>query len=303
MIINDANLETLRTLLRSEFQAGFDGAEAQTLHGELATRVPSTTKSNTYGWLSKFPQLKEWIGSRTLRSIAETSYQIVNKKYEATVDVERTDFEDEDLGIYAPMARNMGYEARVFPTRQLAALMKAGTAALGYDGQNFFDTDHPFYANEDGTGAAATYSNYQTGVELGWYLLDCSRPLKPFIFQERTQPEFDAVTDPKTGGVVFMDDKYLYGIRYRMNVGFGFHQCAYKSEVELTPESFEAAYRYMQETKRDGGDPMGIMPTHLVVPPALRSAAKKIAEAEFVSGGDSNINANAVTPVVTPWLA
>ena len=306
MIINNANLEALRTNLRAEFQKGFDAAQGLTFHEVIATLVPSTTKDNTYGWLSRFPALREWVGDRVLRDVAEDSYKIVNKLYEATVDVQRTDIEDDVLGIYAPMAQNMGHEARIHPSRQLAALMAVANATLCFDGQNFFDTDHPVYANQDGTGAVTTVSNYDNNGGAGgtaWYLLDCSRPLKPFIFQERTRPEFDTLTDARTNDQVFMKDVYLYGIRYRMNVGLGFWQCAYRSEKPLTAANFEAAYTALQSIKRDGGEPMGIRPTHLVAPPALRSDALKVVQAEYINGGDSNVNAGAVKPIVIEWLA
>ena len=306
MIINDANLASLRTNLRREFQTGLDMGNGQVFHREIAMRVPSTTKSNTYGWLSKFPKMREWVGDRVLKDLAEDSYVIANKLYEATVEVERTDIEDDILGIYAPIAQAAGHETAIKPSRDLAALMAAGTATLCYDGQNFFDTDHPVYANEDGTGAATTVSNYDDNGGVGgtaWYLLDCSRPVKAFIHQERMLPEFDTLDNPRTNDQVFMRDVFLYGVRYRMNVGFGLWQCAYRSEKPLTAANFEAAYTALQSIKRDGGEPMGIMPTHLVVPPGLRSDALKIAQAEFINGGDSNVNAKAVKPLVVPWLA
>jgi phage major head subunit gpT-like protein len=38
----------------------------------------------------------------------------------------------------------------------------------------------------------------------------------------------------------------------------------------------------MQTFKRDGGDPMGIRPTHLVVDPANEAAARKILETQLI---------------------
>ena len=44
-----------------------------------------------------------------------------------------------------------------------------------------------------------------------WFVLDVSRPLRPFIFQERTAPDNERC---------FMKDKIPYGIRYRCNGGY-----------------------------------------------------------------------------------
>lgn len=36
--------------------------------------MPSTSKSNTYGWLGQFPQLVEWVGPRVLKDMAAHGY-------------------------------------------------------------------------------------------------------------------------------------------------------------------------------------------------------------------------------------
>ena len=47
------------------------------------------------------------------------------------------------------------------------------TARACYDGQNFFDTDHPVGEQ----GSQETVSNVQTGAGPAWYLLDTTRPV------------------------------------------------------------------------------------------------------------------------------
>ncbi|MEX6732518.1 Mu-like prophage major head subunit gpT family protein [Pseudomonas aeruginosa] len=46
--------------------------------------IPSTTASNTYGWLGQFPKLREWIGQRVIKDMAAQGYQITNKLFEST---------------------------------------------------------------------------------------------------------------------------------------------------------------------------------------------------------------------------
>ena len=58
----------------------------------------------------------------------------------------------------------------------------------------------------------------------------------------------------------------------------------------------------MQGFKRDGGDPMGIMPTALVVPPSLQSDAEKILKVAQLENGGGNINYNKVELIVNSWL-
>ena len=299
-IITPALLSGLRTGFSKAFQ---DALTATPTDWEkVATRVPSSSTSNTYGWLGQFPALREWVGDRVLKDMAAQAYQVQNKLYEGTVAVKRTDIEDDNVGVYTPLFSEMGRAAKAHADQLVFALLAAGETTTCYDGQNFFDTDHPVYPNVDGTGTATLVSNLQAGTGPAWYLLDTSRALKPLIFQERTAPELEALTSTQDE-MVFMSDTYRYGIRYRCNAGFGFWQQAYKSKAALDAANFNAAMAAMMQAKADGGRPLGVKPTTLVVPPALRADAMALIEAQLITGGVSNPNYKAVEVIVSPWLA
>ncbi len=302
MIIKDSTLQALRTMVRAEFQQAFDAAVARDDYKELVTIITSNTKSNSYAWLGNFPQMREWIGDRVINDMKESSYTIENKKYEATLGVDRTDIEDDNLGQYRVLAQTQGQETVDFFWRQIAKLIVGGFTSLCYDGQNFFDTDHPVYEKPDGTGTNKATSNVLgTGSGAPWFLLDLNRPLKPFIMQERMKPEYDEIKDVQND-TVFMKDKYLYGIRYRGNWGYGLWQQAVTSKEELTAANFEKAYGMMESLKRDGGDPLGLKPTHLIVDVSNRAAAETILLKQNLAGGESNTNYNRVRLVVCRWL-
>lgn len=294
----------LITSLRTGFDKAFQDAliNTPTDWEKVATRVPSNAASNTYGWLNQYPALREWVGARVVKDMAASAYQVQNKLYEGTVGVKRTDIEDDTVGVYTPLFAEMGRAARAHADQLVFGLLAAGESTLCYDGQNFFDTDHPVYPNVDGTGTAVTVSNLQAGTGPAWYLLDCSRALKPLIFQERTKPELEAQTSTQND-TVFTTDEYRYGIRYRCNAGFGFWQLAYKSKAALDAANFNAAMAAMMSIRADGGRPMGVKPTHLVVPPALRADALALIEAQTLAAGQSNPNYRAVEVIVSPWVA
>lgn len=301
-IVTPALLTALKTGFKKNFQDGLQTAESA--WNRIATEINSTTASNTYGWLGQFPTFREWVGDRVLKDMAASGYQILNKLWESSVGVARTDIEDDNLGIYSPLFTEMGRAAGVQPDELVFALLKAGNATLCYDGQNFFDVDHPVYPNVDGTGVAATVSNNDVpGAAPGapWYLLDTSRAIKPLIFQRRTQPELQALTSPDDEHV-FMKDVYRYGVRSRCNVGFGFWQMAHRSQQALDATNFNAAVQAMQERKADGGRPLGIRPTLLVVPPSLRADALEVVKAERLANGATNVNREVVDVLVTPWV-
>jgi phage major head subunit gpT-like protein len=301
-IITPALITSLRTGFSKAFQDAL--ADTPTDWEKVATRVPSTNSSNTYAWLNQFPKLREWVGDRVVKDMAASGYQVANKLYEGTVGVKRTDIEDDNVGVYTPLFAEMGRAAKSHADELVFALLAAGESTTCYDGQNFFDTDHPIYPNVDGTGTPTLVSNYADGGASpgpAWYLLDCSRALKPLIFQERTRPELEAMTASNDEGV-FVRDEYRYGIRYRCNAGFGFWQLAYKSKAVLDAANFNAAMAAMMGITADGGRPMGVKPTHLVVPPSLRAAALSLIEAQTINNGESNPNYKAVEVIVSPWV-
>ncbi len=101
MIVTPASIKALMTSWRKDFQGGLEDAPSQ--YSKIAMVVNSSTRSNTYGWLGKFPTLKEWVGKRTIQQMEAHGYSIANKTFEGTVGISRDDFEDDNLGIYAPI--------------------------------------------------------------------------------------------------------------------------------------------------------------------------------------------------------
>ncbi|MCY1356904.1 Mu-like prophage major head subunit gpT [compost metagenome] len=272
-------LAALFKAYRAEYQKAFAATQQVTSWAKIATLVPSTSAGNLYPWLGQFPTLREWIGARVIKNMAARGYSIENKLFEGTVSIKKTQVEDDQAGVFLPMFAEMGRAAAYHPESLVYELLKAGATTECYDGQNFFDPEHPVYANVDGTGAVTNVSNLDVpGANPGpmWFLLDTTRAIKPIIFQERTKPELTSKTDPNNSDHVFNHDEYLHGVRYRCNAGLGFWQMAYASRQALTGEFYGKARKAMQEFTADGGRPLKIKPTLLVVPPALEAQARKL---------------------------
>lgn len=292
MLVTAASLDALRTGFRNDFNTGLAGYKP--MWQQVATPVPSTTASNTYGWLKDFPRLRKWVGDRVVKSISEGSYSVENDDFEATVGVKRKAIEDDQLGIYAPMMQGLGRSAAEFPDELVFELLAAGFTTPCWDGQNFFDTEHP--VGDD------VVSNYQAGAGEPWMLLDTTRPLKPLIFQDRKKPEFVAMTKVDDEAV-FMQGEFRYGVDMRCAAGFGFWQLAFGSKAPLTPENYEAQRTAMKSQTNDEGGKLNIRHNILAVGPSNEAAAKKIVKAETINGGESNPNYNDCEILVVPWLA
>lgn len=297
MNITPSTLKALYAAVNAAFQIG--RSSYTPLWPKIATLVPSTTAQEDYSWLGEFSRLREWIGDRQINRMKVYDYSLKNKKFEATEGIPAERIEDDNYGILNPKFQDMGYASSTHPDELIFALLAAGFTTTCYDGQYFFDTDHPVGEDDQ----EQSVSNLQAGSESPWFLLDTTRPLKPLIYQRRRDYRLLAKTDAGNSDHVFMADEYLYGVDGRGNVGFGFWQQAYGSKAALDTTNFDAAIAAMGALKSDKGRPLGIMPNMLIVGPSKRAAAKAVVEAEYKAQGESNTNYKAVEVVVVPWLA
>lgn len=297
MLINAANLDTLRVGFKTSFQQGL--GMTPSLYERVATVVPSSTKEQKYGWLGKVPDVREWVGPRAVHSLEQHDYAIKEKKWELTIGVDRDDVETDNLGIYTPMFVAMGESTGAKWNQLTWALLKAGFATDCYDGQPFFDTDHPVL---DENGAEISVANTDGGAGTPWFLMDLSRSLKPIILQKRKDFIFTA-KDRLTDDNVFNENEFVYGADARANVGFGFWQFAWGSKQTLDAAHYATARAALSGMPGDHGRPLGIMPNVLVVPPALESAGRKLLNSENAAGGETNEWKGTAELLVVPWLA
>ncbi len=297
MIINSASLGAIRVGFNAAYKRGLGQAETQ--YTRIATRVPSSTKENKYGWLGKLPNMRQWIGERVIHGLAEHDYAIKNLPFELTISVDRDDIRDDNLGVYEPMFVEMGESVAAHPDQLCFDMLAAGFATDCYDGQSFFDTDHPVL---DANGDPTTVANTDGGAGTPWYMLSTNRSLKPIIFQEREKPEFVAQDNPKDESV-FRNKEYVYGTDGRWNAGFGFWQMAWGSKQTLNAANYEIARAGLQGMKGDYGRPLGIKPNLLVVPPSLEGKALELLNSERNAAGATNVWKGTAELMVVPWLA
>ena len=280
--INDTTLKALTLSLRSEFNEGLK-IKAPTWR-KLAMYMPSTTATNMYSWLKGIPMMQEWIGERALRELDKDGLVIVNKTFEATVGVPRTDFEDDQLGQYRVVSRHLGENAAKLPDQLVWKLLEDGLTNRCFDGQCFFDAEHPLYSNANGTGNITFQSNLTKGNDdvPTWYVIDDSGTFKPIIWQERLAPEIEAKFSTNFE-MVFMRDIYPYGARARGNAGYGFWQVAHAAvKTPLNGENLAAVIKKMRNLKTDGDQHLDIRPTTLIVPSQLEVAATKLLKADII---------------------
>lgn len=144
-----------------QYQAAYD---SQTPWADkCCTTIPSNGRENRYAWLDKLPAMREWVGERQIQNAIARGYSIVNKDWELTVEVDRNDILDDNLGVYSPIVSSMGVQARLWPDYRCAEVLQLGTSLLAFDGQPFFSDSHPINIDD---AAAGTYDNNFAGTAL-----------------------------------------------------------------------------------------------------------------------------------------
>ena len=226
MLINRQNLNNLYTGFSAAFREGYGAAGAED-HRPFTMEPPSTTRTSEYGWLGQSRSLRKWVGERVLHGVTAHAYSIPNEPYEDTIEVDRDDIADDNLGVYTPVFMEQGRAAAAHPCELAFETLKHGHERRCYDGQYFFDSDHP------DPNVPAGSSNWGGGSGDGWYLLDCSRMIKPIIFQRRQDYRMVRMDD-ETDESVFMRRKFRYGVDCRVGVGYGLWHLAYGSRQPLT---------------------------------------------------------------------
>lgn len=157
MLITTAALNALRVQFEMRFATAY--GETPVWHDKLATTVTSNAYSNVYGWIAQQIRMREWIGPRVALNLSEHSYTLVNKDYEATIELDRNEIMDDTLGMFTSVAiPQLAQAARKHPDVLIKEVLQSnsGLGPLAFDGLSFFNDAH-FVNGKDTTGG--TYDN------------------------------------------------------------------------------------------------------------------------------------------------
>lgn len=283
MDINHASLAALNTAFNTAFNTRLTGVE--TTYGMIAMTVNSTTRNQTYPKLSELGPMREWVGERFVERLQVDGFTITNRKFEKTIAVPVDDISDDQFGIYTPIVSDMGQVAAELPDDLVWGKLEEGFDTTHYDGQMFFDMDHPV---EDKNGNEQSVSNFQGGTDAAWYLVDDSRVIKPMIFQDREAAKITPKTS-LTDDNVFNNDEFVWGAKRRCAAGFGAWQLIYASRLPLTEENYAAAVAAMKSMTGHRGRKLNLKPKKLIVSAVNEGAGRKIVISENNAAGETNV--------------
>lgn len=167
-----ASIAALSTRIRKEFATAMVEAPIFSERIGIFSTIPSDGAFNTYSFMDGFGPMHEWVGPRHVESLKERAFTIYNKHYAKTIEANADELEDN----YASAVSDAAIRTRLFTEsgRKLKDdlaidLLRNGQSRVGYDGQYFFDTDHPTDLDASGTQSnyeasafALTAANFQT---------------------------------------------------------------------------------------------------------------------------------------------
>lgn len=156
-----SNPIVLEKALRTTFMKAFDNQENPADVMPMITESQSTSNKEKYGWLGEVPQLREWIDERKISGLNDYDYEIANKDYEATLQVNKNDLDDDQYNHIIMRTQDLGRRAKTHPRKLFFDTIIAGETALCFDGLPFYSTSHVFK-----TGGT-TQSNLHTGTKAG----------------------------------------------------------------------------------------------------------------------------------------
>lgn len=125
-----------------EFYATLEADLGQGYIEGISNYFDSNQESETYAWLGQAPAMREWIGGRNAKGFRENGLTIRNKKFEATLEVLVDEIRRDKTGQVMVRVRELAQRTNAHWASLITSLIVAAEAAVCYDGQFFFDTDH-----------------------------------------------------------------------------------------------------------------------------------------------------------------
>lgn len=126
------------------------GEAERGLVGQFVFETNMTGANVTLGWLSALPGMRKLVDEPQKRDLRTNEITVKNYEWESTLSVPAIDIYRDKLGVYRPMAAQLGISAANHPLELVADLLVNGFSNADYTGNAFFHTSKKAW-----TGATA----------------------------------------------------------------------------------------------------------------------------------------------------
>jgi phage major head subunit gpT-like protein len=144
MGLNASALSAANTAFNVAFREALKDMTGQNSQlAQMAEVVTLTTKTTVFPIKGTVARMREWVGPRMARQLQNYGFSATAAKYEDTVEVNVTDIEDDQYGLYTGAFADLGDAASYLPWDSVMTKFKAGSTDLCYDGVAYFSASHP----------------------------------------------------------------------------------------------------------------------------------------------------------------
>ncbi len=137
----DNNLLSSRAVIGMYYQQ-LELSQALGWLDAVSNYFTSDQPTETYAMLGMPPVLREWIGGRQAKGFRDDAFTIINRHFEATIEVLIKDMRRDKTGQIRARINEFVERSNSHFARLLSLLIINGASSVCYDGQYFFDTDH-----------------------------------------------------------------------------------------------------------------------------------------------------------------
>jgi phage major head subunit gpT-like protein len=141
MIINGAVLDSLRVGFQTTFQNAFSTVDP--VWDPFVQRMTTTNDVESFTWMEGVPEVTQWVDDAQFRTFSAQAWQVGHKKWQAGIVVSREDVVDDKLGQILPRINDLANQVRKHPGKLVYNKINTGDVTVCFDGEYFFDDDHP----------------------------------------------------------------------------------------------------------------------------------------------------------------
>ena len=168
----------LFTTVKTVFNQSYDDAVGKyEAWKSISTIVPSNSTTNSYPFFAPIGDMEEWIDERQREVLEAMQVTLTNKDWEKTLEIKRTEIEDDQLGMAMVRVSELGLAGARKPEIEVAGLINAHMATttttypVGFDGYSLFSQTHAWPAgyttSQDNLRGAATANQGKMDLTYG----------------------------------------------------------------------------------------------------------------------------------------
>jgi len=141
-------------------------------YGRIARTIPGNGSDKLdLTWIHGAPAMRKHVGAKKHFTPIETTAEYLADDWENTMDIHLRDLKYGKATRYEQLSKGIGYKGAAAPDMAVKAALLGGATKTCWDGQYFFDTDHPVkggVASNKITASGTSLVNFQNVVKAVW---------------------------------------------------------------------------------------------------------------------------------------